>query len=128
MILSLFVFNVGVVEKEESGAQSQWGKGKEDVFVMRVIEHTEGHYETQDVEFGKVYKWHPGSVTVECEVCGKRSTHTRSSLIGSLSTCECGEDHTARIREELVMLVLEEDDDLHPWWYWHPSKATGIPF
>jgi hypothetical protein len=43
-----------------------------------------------------------GGVTVECEECGKRSTHTKSAHIGSLITCECGKDHTATIREELV--------------------------
>ena len=81
---------------------------------MRIIEHTEAHYETQNVEFGRVYKWHPESVTVECEECGKKSTYTRASLIDSLITCECGKDHTARIREELVLQVLDEDEVLHP--------------
>ncbi len=94
---------------------------------MRIIEHTGGHYETQDVEYGKVYRWHPESVTVECKCCGKRATHTRSSLIGSPITCECGKDHTARIREELAFQVLEEDEDLHPWRYQHSSEGTGIP-
>jgi hypothetical protein len=95
---------------------------------MWIIEQTEGHYETQDVELGRVYKWQPGSVTIECEECGKRSTHTKSALIRSLITCECGKDHTARIREELVFQVLEDTDILHPWRDWHPSKGTGIPF
>jgi hypothetical protein len=43
---------------------------------MRIIEQTNGHYETQDVELGRVYRWQPGGATVECEECGKRSTHT----------------------------------------------------
>lgn len=95
---------------------------------MRIIEHTEGHYETEDVAYGKVYRWCPESVAVECEECGKRSTHTKSVIIRSLITCECGKDHTARIREELVFQVLEETEDLHPWRYQHPSEGTGIPF
>ena len=95
---------------------------------MRIIEQTNGHYETQDVELGRVYRWQPGGVTVECEECGKRSTHTKSGLIRSLITCECGKDHTARIKEELVFQVLDEDEDLHPWRYHHPSEGTGIPF
>lgn len=95
---------------------------------MRIIEQTKGHYETQDVEYGRVYRWHPGGVTVECEECAKKSTHTRSALISSLITCECGKDHTARIREELVFQVLDEDEDLHPWRYHHPSEGSGIPF
>jgi hypothetical protein len=95
---------------------------------MRIIEHTEAHYETEDVEYGKVYRWHQESVAVECEECGKRSTHTKSVIISSLIICECGKDHTARIREELVFQVLDEDEDLHPWRYHHPSEGTGIPF
>ncbi len=95
---------------------------------MRIIEHTEGRYETQDVEYGKVYRWCPESVTFQCEECGKRSTHTRSALISSLITCECGKDHTARLREKLVFQVLEKDEDLHPWRYQRPSEGTGIPF
>jgi hypothetical protein len=106
----------------------KWGKGKEEFSSMRIIEHTEGHYEVQDVQYGKVYKWHPESVTFQCECCGKKSTHTRSSLISSLITCECGKDHTARIREELVFQVLDEDEDLHPWRYHHPPEGSGIPF
>ena len=95
---------------------------------MRIIEQTVGHYETQDVEFGRVYRWQPGSVTVECEECGKRSTHTKSTLISSMITCECGKDHTANIREKLVFQVLDETEDLHPWRH-HPSSGdTGIPF
>ena len=95
---------------------------------MRIIEHTEAHYETQDVEFCRVYKWHPASVMIECEECGKRSTYTRSSLIDSVITCKCGKDHTARLREELVIQVLEKDEDLHPWRYQQPSEGAGIPF
>jgi ribosomal protein L37E len=98
------------------------------LFAMRIIEHTKGHYETQDVEFGKVYRWHSESVTIECEECGNTSTHTRSSLISSPITCECGKDHTTRIREELVLQVLEEDEALHPWRYQHSSEDIGIPF
>jgi hypothetical protein len=94
---------------------------------MLIIEQADGHYETQDVEFARVYRWQPGSVTVECEVCGKRSTRTKSTLIRSVITCECGKDHTANIREELVFQVLDETEDLHPWRYQHPSEDKGIP-
>jgi len=102
--------------------------GKEEFSSVRIIEHTEGHYETQNVELGRVYRRCPESVMFECKCCGKRSTHIRSALIGSLITCECGKDHTARIREELVFQVLDEDEDLYPWRYQHPSEGTGIPF
>ena len=98
------------------------------MFVVRVIEQTEGHYEIQDVEFGKVYRWRPESVEIECEGCGKRSAHTHSSLISSVLTCECGKDDTTRIREELVIQVLKDDESLHPWRDGHTSRASRIPF
>jgi hypothetical protein len=50
---------------------------------VRIIGDTEGHYEVQDVKFGKVYKWHPDSTIIECG-CGKRLTYTRSELMGSV--------------------------------------------
>jgi hypothetical protein len=37
---------------------------------VRVIERVRGHYEVQEVECGKVYKWRPESVVVACE-CGE---------------------------------------------------------
>ena len=96
---------------------------------MRIVEQTEGHYEIHDVQFGKVYRWHPESVTIECEECGKRSSHTHSSFISSVITCEeCGQDDTTRIREEVVIQVLEDDKALHPWRDWRTSKDSGIPF
>jgi hypothetical protein len=95
---------------------------------MRMIEQTIGHYETQDVELGRVYRWLPGSVTLECEECGKRSTHTKSTLIRSSITCECGKDDTATIREKLIFELLEETQDLHPWRNQTRSEDTGIPF
>lgn len=95
---------------------------------MRIIEHVEAHYEVQDVEFGKVYRWHPDSVITECE-CGKRSTYGQSSLIGSVSTCECGKDHMLPIREDEFITPLPKGDEaLHPWRYWQPSKDTDLPF
>ncbi len=94
---------------------------------MRIVERVEGHYETEDVEFGKIYRWCPESVVVECE-CGKSLMYTRSALIGSVVTCECGKDHTARIRGDLVIQMLKEDETVHPWRYWRSSEESGIPF
>jgi hypothetical protein len=95
---------------------------------MRVVERVEGHYETQDVEFGRVYRWQPERVMVECR-CGKRETFKRSELLESVIKCECGMDHSADVREELVIGVLEEDEKtLHPWRYWRPPEGSGLPF
>lgn len=98
---------------------------------MRIVKHLVGHYKDQDVEFGKVYIWCPEGVVAECE-CGKRVTYERPDIInGSEIACECGEDHTSNIREELdVQLLDEEQEDkrLHPWRYWSTSKDSGLPF
>jgi hypothetical protein len=46
----------------------------------------------------------------------EEGSYTKSSLIESPFTCECGKDNTARIREELIFQeVPDEDEDLlHP--------------
>ncbi len=96
---------------------------------MRIVERVESHYETQEVEVGRVYKWRPESVVIECK-CGKRTPHKRSELIDSVFTCECGADHMAGTREELFVELLEEKEDetVHPWRYQHSSEEAGIPF
>src|SRR5918992_1453256 len=76
-------------------------KEKEVSFTMMIIERAKAHYEAQDVEFGRVYKWCPECVVVECE-CGKRSTHKGSDLIGSEIICECGEDRVVDLGEEVA--------------------------
>jgi hypothetical protein len=36
-----------------------WGRHREGrIFLaVRVVKHAKGHYETQDVDFGRVYRW-----------------------------------------------------------------------
>jgi hypothetical protein len=97
---------------------------------MRVIERVAEHYYVQKMPFGRLYKWAPEHVVVECSKCGERTTHTRSEIIDSAVTeCECGKGHAARIREELVIRVLDEEYEAHhhPWRHWHTTKDTGIP-
>ena len=80
--------------------------------MLTVIERTEGHYEVQVIQFGKVYRWCPERVNIECE-CGERLTLTAYSM----ATCpRCGADHGATLREELTVRRLE-DQTLHPWRY-----------
>lgn len=89
---------------------------------MTVIEHTQGSYEVQDVQFGKVYKWRPENVVVRCE-CGERTT-----LTGLKTTCEwCGANHAAPIQEELGNWQLE-DEAARPWRYAGDREDTGIPY
>ena len=68
---------------------------------MRIIEDIEGHYETQEGEYGKVvYKWRSQSIVVECS-CGKRTTHNRTTFITFVEACECGAEQATRIQEDL---------------------------
>jgi len=88
---------------------------------VQVIERIPEHYEVEEVEFGKVYRWHPERIVVECR-CSTRSVHKKADLLGaSVTTCECGEDDMARIREKLLTELLDEDCEAnhHPWRYWH---------
>ncbi len=56
--------------------------------MVRIIKHAEAHYEVKDVEFGKVYRWRPERIIIEC-VCGQRPT-----LTGSVTACDgCSTDH-----------------------------------
>ena len=96
-------------------------KGKE-ARVAKVIERVEARYEIQDVEMGKVYKWRPESILVECE-CGERA-----ALAASEYTCEeCGAEHKGLVREDLVGMA-QKDQALHPWRYARDREDAGIPF
>jgi hypothetical protein len=90
--------------------------------MVTVIERTIGRYEVQDVEFGKVYRWCPGCVIIECD-CGERLT-----LTSSITTCRCGADHAAFVREEFVAREQPGDEALHPWRSLHYFADTGIPY
>jgi hypothetical protein len=98
--------------------------------MVQLIERIPEHYEVEEVEFGRVYSWRPESVIVECRACGKRMAVKRCDIIDSILDCECGKGHTARIREELMIELLDEDYELHhhPWRHWRSSKDTGLPF
>jgi hypothetical protein len=58
--------------------------------VAKVIERTRARYEVEDVEYGKVYRWKPESVVVECG-CGEKTSLTHLE-----TACEeCGAEHRA---------------------------------
>ena len=96
---------------------------------MRVVERIAGHYAVEEVgDFGKVYRWRPESVAVECE-CGRCTILKRSEVIDSRPCCECGAIPTGAIREEVVLEVLDESHGAgsRPWRYWNTSERTGLP-
>ena len=98
---------------------------------MRVVERGAGHYDVQEIEgFCRDYRWCPEMVVIECE-CGERTTLKRSELISSEeTTCERGAKCAViDIQEgEVVGEMVEDDETLHPWRYWHSPKGAGIPF
>ena len=80
---------------------------------MKVVECIGARYEVQDAEMGKVYRWCPESVVVEC-TCGEQL-----SLSAFKATCpECGADQAAIVEEMLV--ARPEDEGDHPWRYLQP--------
>jgi hypothetical protein len=81
---------------------------------MRVIERVAEHYDVQEMPFGRVYRWSPEQVVLECSGCGKRTTRNRSEIISSETTeCECGKGHAARIREEAILGLIDEEYACH---------------
>lgn len=91
---------------------------------MTIIEQTEGHYDVLEVPFGKVYRWCPKRLTVECG-CSERLTFTASST----ATCHrCGAGYTLALREE-VAAGRSVDEILHPWRYAKDREdAEELPF
>jgi len=87
---------------------------------MQVIERIAEHYDVEESPFGRVYRWSPECVVVKCSKCGERTIYNSSEIISSeVSDCECGKGHVARIREELVIRLIDEEYEAHhhPWLY-----------
>ena len=89
---------------------------------MAIVERIKGHYDVQEVEFGRVYRWCPERVIVECG-CGERTSLTASST----ATCR-------RCRVDLAIVFREEptteqsgDEIVHPWRYPEHREGAGLP-
>src|SRR4051812_3948778 len=108
-----------------SAGTSTWlrARDKAERAEVQVIERVAEHYDTQEMEFGRIYSWCPECVVVECK-CGKRRTLTRSALIEVKPECECGMDHAGNVREEVVLELLDEGYEAHhPWHYDTQAQA-----
>jgi hypothetical protein len=89
-------------------ARTFWGKGNR--AMAKVIERVEACYEVEEVEMGKVYRWCPESIVIECEECGEKT-----SLTASNNNCvECGADYRDFVEEE-VLEARPEGKLYHPW-------------
>ncbi len=86
----------------------------------KVIECIEGCYESLQVPFGVVYKWHPGSVLLEC------SCYETLVLTCSLTTCsKCEADHAVIVQEALNG-ECSEDEARQPWRF-ADREGVGLP-
>ena len=94
------------------------GKGK---LVAKVIERARAGYEVEEVEYGKIYRWQPETVVVEC-TCGEEASLTHSE-----PACEeCGAEHTGLVREDLSDRQPQGDERVHPWRY--SDDDEGLPY
>lgn len=79
--------------------------------MTRIIERVETHYESREVTFGKIYEWHPGYVTLECD-CGEEWTLTSTS---TPTRCRCGDDQGAVVRDIQEREGRLREKVTHPW-------------
>lgn len=87
---------------------------------QKIIERVEARYEVREVPFGKVYKWHPASVTLECD-CGERPIITATS---TTSACgRCGADAGTFIHDMQEREDRPPDSLTHPWFYYAQARA-----
>ena len=85
--------------------------------MVKVVERLAAHYEIQDVQMGKVYRWCPEKAVVECD-CGETLT-----LAASATVCDkCGEDHTLLIKQVLDAHLKNEIE--YPWRYLQTYAPT----
>jgi hypothetical protein len=121
-IYSPSLYGPGLLCTFAGGKRKKEKKGTEQL--AKVIECAQARYEVQDVELGKVYKWRPERIVIEC-LCGQRL-----SLTASKTTCvECGTDHELAVKEALTE-GHQSDQILHPWRYYYSEDREGasLPF
>lgn len=86
--------------------------------MSKVRVRIEGHYEVQEVAYGKDYVWQPGHALIECD-CGQALDANEHH-----AACpNCGADHTAVVREVVGRHL--SDEVLHPW---HPDYESWIAY
>ena len=88
--------------------------------MLTAVERTKGHYEVQEVDFGRVYRWCPEHADAKCE-CGER-------LNVSATACpRCGAIRAASIGA-VSTAGRSKDQALHPWRYDAGDlKDAGLP-
>ena len=91
--------------------------------MANIVERIRGHYDVQEVDFGRVYRWRPERIVAEC-ACGAKSVLIASSA----ATCErCGADLASTIRAE-PSAGEPDAETLHPWRYEEDREDAGLPW
>jgi len=92
--------------------------------VAKITDRARAYYEVEDVEYGKVYRWQPETLVVECE-CGEEASLTQAE-----TACKgCGAQHTGIVREDLSARQPQGDEDVHPWRYMRDGEENGaLPY
>ena len=92
--------------------------------MAKIVERARACYEVEEVEYGKVFRWQPETLVVECE-CGEETALTPSD-----TACEeCGAEHTRVVRENVPDLQPQGDEDVHPWRYAEDDEGNGaLPY
>ena len=81
--------------------------------MTRLIERYEAHYEMHEVPFGRIYHWYPTHIIIECD-CGE---NLRFDTISTITTCQCGADHSDIVRDIQEQEGRLRDRVTHPWLY-----------
>ncbi len=86
--------------------------------MTKVKVRIEGHYEVEDLPYGKDYRWVPAHALIECD-CGRVMDADAHHAV-----CRgCGADHAAVVSEISARHLSEEA--LHPWRRDYESRAGG---
>ena len=87
-----------------------------------IAQRSGGHYDVEEVEFGKVYRWRPERIKVACG-CGQVTPLTTAST----ATCDqCGANLAVVLQEEPAAGQLR-DETIHPWRYDRDCEGDGLP-
>jgi hypothetical protein len=87
--------------------------------MTRLIERYEAHYEMHEVPFGRTYHWYPTHIIIECD-CGEK---LRFDGINTITTCQCGADHSDIVRDIQEQEGPLRDQVTHPWLYGAQEQA-----
>jgi hypothetical protein len=88
--------------------------------MARITKRVEAHYESSEMPFGKVFKWHNAYIALECG-CGEKVILTATSTI---TTCpQCGADLSVFVHDINEREGHLPDKLTHPWFYDAKERA-----